>query len=231
MDRHPAGAPDADQGGLERTAAGDLGHVGDAEPDAAPHGPGLRLPRREAGVIGRLHRLSLHLGEVAAFVDDRRPFPGLHGKLVGDPNRRGRDCAGAPSARSRPSPRATASSRRSMANVPSRIAGAAYRDRPHLVRRRDDDVDPVARQQVRTRHRDRGIVRDVQREQGPGALVVDDPPPYPEQAPLAVRRDPPRSQYWSRSWIEARKCSRRSSIHLTGSPSRQAAATVAASSA
>ena len=29
----------------------------------------------------------------------------------------------------------------------------------------------------------------MQREQGPGALIVDDPPPYPEQAPLAVRRD------------------------------------------
>ncbi|CFW45143.1 Uncharacterised protein [Bordetella pertussis] len=37
-------------------------------------------------------------------------------------------------------------------------------------------------------------------------------------------------QYWSRSWIEVVKCSRRSSTHLTGRPSLRAAAGIAISS-
>ena len=83
-DRDLAGAADADDGRLERAAAGAFQSGGDAEPQEPSLRPRFVAARREPGVIGAVQCEIEAGGKVAAFIDDGAGRARLHRRGVGN---------------------------------------------------------------------------------------------------------------------------------------------------
>ena len=213
---------------LERTEAGALDVVGDADADEAALAEAARWRWRNL-VAGKRERGLLASRIIAAVVDQRLAVAENQADLVGhllglDEIARAhlgaielelaRDAVDQPlhgEHRLRP-------------------AGATHRRGRHLVGEHHHGFEPIGRNHVGTRHRRRGDIGHDDAPRHEGAAVVQHAAAHARESSPSASTAMAMSQYWSRSWVAHKKCSRRSSIHFTGRPSFSAAAGIAASS-